>query len=282
MTTPSPTGTPESDAIKTYRYLRIGIVAVVVLLATSIAYERLQVDCWQTSISAYYYTPVRAVFVGGLVAIGVSLIVIKGSTTPEDVFLNVAGMLAPVVAFVPTANPGTCWSVRPIPLPVENGKLAPWVEANIHNNITALLVAATIGLLAAVVLAQLKGPGPVTALRTSARETQLGLLGAAILLALGTVAFLFWDGFATHAHYIAAITMFACLAGATAANAREVWTSSPPYARLYLGIAVLMVLTAGLFATTFAHKVLVIEGVEIALFASAWVAQTFEHWAGTT
>jgi hypothetical protein len=282
VTTPRPAGSPGQDAIKTYRYLRIGIVAVVVLLAASIAYERLQVDCWQTSISAYYYTPVRAVFVGGLVAIGVALIVIKGSTTPEDIFLNLAGMLAPVVAFVPTANPGTCWSVRPIPLPVQDGKLAPWVEANIHNNITALLVAATIGLLAAVVLAQLKGPGPVTALRTTDLETQLGLLGAAVLLALGTAAFLFWDGFATHAHYIAAITMFACLAVATAANAREVWTSAPRYARVYLAIAVLMVVTAALFATSLTHKVLIIEAVEITLFAAAWVAQTFEHWAGTT
>jgi hypothetical protein len=282
MTTPTSASSPSQDAIKTYRYLRIGIVAVVVLLAASIGYERLQVSCWQTSISAYYYTPVRAVFVGGLVAIGVSLIVIKGSTIAEDTFLNVAGMLAPVVAFVPTANPGTCWSVRPIPLPVEDGKLAPWVEANIHNNITALLIAAAVGLLVAVVVSRLKGPGPVEALRATDLATQLGLLGAAVLLALGTVAFLYWDGFSTHAHYIAAITMFACLAGATAANAYEVRASRPRYARAYLVIAVLMVLTAALFATSFTHKVLVIEAVEIALFASAWVAQTFEHWRGTT
>ena len=49
------------DVIKTYRYLRIGMIGAVVLLAASIGIERSKVDCWQTSISAYYYTPARAV-----------------------------------------------------------------------------------------------------------------------------------------------------------------------------------------------------------------------------
>ncbi|MBA3654232.1 MAG: hypothetical protein H0W70_08560 [Actinobacteria bacterium] len=53
----------------------------MLLLAVSILLEHHNVvgGCWQTSISAYYYTPVRAVFVGALMAIGLSLIVIKGS-----------------------------------------------------------------------------------------------------------------------------------------------------------------------------------------------------------
>ena len=33
------------DAIKTYRYLRIGMIGAVVLLAASIAIERSKVDC---------------------------------------------------------------------------------------------------------------------------------------------------------------------------------------------------------------------------------------------
>src|SRR5262245_35426474 len=103
------------DAIKTYRYLRLGMVAMVVLLSVSVAIERSKVECWQTSISAYYYTPVRAVLVGALVAVGLGLIVIKGSTWFEDATLNIAGMFAPVVAFAPTSDAGSCWSVQPIP-----------------------------------------------------------------------------------------------------------------------------------------------------------------------
>jgi hypothetical protein len=115
----------ESAAVVTYRYLRLGMVGVVLLLGVSILIERWQVDCWQTSVSAYYYTPVRAVFVGGLMAIALALIVIKGSTTWEDATLNAAGMLAPVVAVVPTADVGRCWSVAPGPSPVgTDGRLA--------------------------------------------------------------------------------------------------------------------------------------------------------------
>jgi hypothetical protein len=69
------------DAIKTYRYLRRGMIGAVVLLAVSIAIERSKVDCWQTSISAHYYTPVRAIFVGSMIAVGLSLVVYKGRST---------------------------------------------------------------------------------------------------------------------------------------------------------------------------------------------------------
>ncbi|OWY63029.1 hypothetical protein B7486_55270, partial [cyanobacterium TDX16] len=88
-----------SDAVSTYRYLRIGMIGAVGLLTTSIWIEHgnVQEPCFQTSISAYYYTPVRAVFVGCLLAVGLALIVIKGRTALEDTCLNSAGMLAPLV-----------------------------------------------------------------------------------------------------------------------------------------------------------------------------------------
>src|SRR5688572_22472438 len=109
----------DEAARKTYRYVRIGMVGAVVLLAGSVLLEQREVTngCWQTSISAYYYTPVRAVFVGVLMAIGLMLIVIKGNNELEDGCLNVAGMLAPVVALVPTSDHGRCWSIPPSPLP---------------------------------------------------------------------------------------------------------------------------------------------------------------------
>ena len=125
-------------AVKTYRYLRIRMVGAVVLLGVSILIERSNVDCWQTSVSAYYYTPVRSIFVGVMLAIGLCLIVIKGSTTWEDATLNAAGMLAPIVAVVPTTDVGVCWSQSPGPLPVDDdGNLASWAMANADNNITA-------------------------------------------------------------------------------------------------------------------------------------------------
>jgi hypothetical protein len=87
---------------KTYRYLRLALVALVALIMTAVALEWGRTHCLQTSISAYYYTPARSIFVGSLVAIGVALIAIRGRSDGEDALLNLAGMLAPVVAFVPT------------------------------------------------------------------------------------------------------------------------------------------------------------------------------------
>ena len=57
------------------------------------------------SISAFYYSPARGLFVGTLVAIGVALVAYRGYTRGENWLLNVAGTLAIVVALFPTQDP---------------------------------------------------------------------------------------------------------------------------------------------------------------------------------
>ena len=92
-------------ALDTYRYLRGGIPVMMVLLAAALIIERAGATCWQTSISAYYFTSAHGVFIAALCAIGTMLIVYKGSRDTEDVLLNLAGILAFVVAVVPTSRP---------------------------------------------------------------------------------------------------------------------------------------------------------------------------------
>jgi hypothetical protein len=283
---------------KTYRYVRIGMVGAVVLLGTSVLLEHQKVtpSCWQTSISAYYYTPARAVFVGALMAIGLSLIVIKGSTLLEDAALNVAGMLAPVVALVPTSDHGKCWSIAPSPLPTVvdpsgDDQLAGWVVANIDNNIRALLFAGFVGLAAAVVIAGIavavgKKRGERQDLtddwRGENRGTVLGLLAALVFLIVSTLLFHHWDAFDTRSHGFAAMAMFAALAFAAAVNARECLRCGRRwYFRLYLAIAVLMVAAAGVMFADWTHKVFAVEVIEIGLFAAFWVVQTRELWHET-
>jgi hypothetical protein len=67
---PSPSPATPEYAIKTWRYLRLAMIALVIGLATAVVYEiaRRGGDCVQTSISAYYYTHAQAVFVVGLAA----------------------------------------------------------------------------------------------------------------------------------------------------------------------------------------------------------------------
>lgn len=283
---------------KTYRYVRLGMIAAVFLLAASVILERVKVaGCWQPSISAYYYTPVRAVFVGTLLAIGLSLIVIKGSTGREDMCLNVAGMLAPVVALVPTSDHGTCWSIVPRELPtVPNASgddpLADWVIANIHNNIEALIFAGLAGLALALITSGVlfrvgRRNGEYLTVKQFVKKeenrgTAVGLMSALVLLGAGALAYYHWGGFETKAHGIAAGAMFAALALAAGFNALDCYRLQRRcYFWLYLTVALLMAVSALPLLVDWEHKVLAVEIAEITWFAAFWLMQTGELWNDT-
>ena len=55
-----------------------------------------------TSISAYYYTSMRDVFVGTLAAIGVFLFAYRGPDTQDNVLTNIAGACAVAIGLLPT------------------------------------------------------------------------------------------------------------------------------------------------------------------------------------
>src|SRR6478735_193252 len=120
----------------TYRYLRMSLVAVLTMLAASVCFQWFISGNHLPSISDYYWTPVHAVFIGALLALGVGMVILKPDNELEDIFLNIAGVLAPVVAFVPTPAPGTCYD--------DGGTFVLPDQATIDgikNNIPALLFA---------------------------------------------------------------------------------------------------------------------------------------------
>ncbi len=142
--------------LKSYRYLRLVMIGLVILLGVSVLIEVFAsgAGCWRTSISSYYWTPVRGVFIASLVAVGACLVIIKGNTEIEDVLLNVAGALAPIVAFVPIIDPRECQST-------------PWASAtdggaNIKNNVGAFLIAGVLATLVAWIVARREGNGKVS------------------------------------------------------------------------------------------------------------------------
>lgn len=278
---------PALAAVKTYRYLRLALVALVLLLFAAVALEWWAAGrgCLQGSISAYYYTPVQAVFVGVLVTMGVSLIALKGNTTGEDVLLNFAGMLAPGVAFVPTPGVGGCRSA-----PLVN----PDVPSNVANNLQALFVT---GLLVGVVvlfLARREGTRPAAAggLR---RGDRVGILVTAAVLLGGAVWFYVDRGsFLARAHDAAAIPMFGAIIVVVWLNARDVQrsmaqgTAAGPapgrYVPVYRAIAAAMLgalatVVVVSLATRSTSLVFWVEVVLIALFAAFWVVQTVELWS---
>ncbi|WP_427892594.1 hypothetical protein ACQHIV_06795 [Kribbella sp. GL6] len=269
---------PAGYSIKTYRYLRMAMVAMIVMLAAALVIEwsKTSPHCLQTSISAYYYTPVRAIFVGGLITIGVCMVVLKGNTETEDILLNVAGILAPGVALVPTPGQGACHSV-----PVVLGD----ASANVANNMLALFVVGVPCLLLTayfIVRDRIREPGAWTPAYV------LGL-GVAVLVFGGGLGWFLVDrsGFIGHAHYAAAIVMFLCIIAVVVVNAQQLRRKrGVPRSRVdrYSAIAVamvvvplLMVAWAKLFG--WAHAVLGVEAALIVLFAAFWIIQTAELWS---
>jgi hypothetical protein len=274
---PAPLATP---ILKTYRYLRLAMVHLVLLLFVAVGVEWWQTGrrCFQDSISAYYFTPVQSVFVGALVAIGICMVVLKGNTEWEDLLLNLGGMLLPVVAFVPVPEEGTC---RSVPVLLRD------TPADVANNVTALLVTGGVALVVLVAVLLRSGTDP-----RMTRTHRVGTTVAAGTLVAGTAWFaLDRQGFVAAAHYVAAVGMFACIVGVVALNARSfrvtrataVAPTRRDFVNRYAVIAVLMVLSVavmGLVAlvVTWQHWLLWVEGTLITLFAVFWLSQTQELW----
>ncbi|MEM7338594.1 MAG: pentapeptide repeat-containing protein [Actinomycetota bacterium] len=95
--------------VSTYRFLRIAVVAAIGALLLAIGLDYIGPESGErtllTSISAYYFSPVGPAFVGGLFMAGASLFVLRSREVVEEVLLNFAGVMALIVAFIPTGCP---------------------------------------------------------------------------------------------------------------------------------------------------------------------------------
>lgn len=228
---------------KSYRYLRLTIVSLLIGLGVAVLHQTRRQDFLILgSISAYYYTPVQGIFVGVLMAAGVCMIALKGTTEMEDILLNFAGMAAAVVAIVPTTR-GEDFetAVRACrqhagPFLTEQASyddldcptveaLAAATRANVENNMTGLLVIGFLVLLVGVVFAWLDLTWGVLVSRTY-------LWGLGISIVLWGIAWVglwvFTDAFIFYTHHAAAILLFICIFVVTVANAlrRDVRESS--------------------------------------------------------
>ena len=104
-----------NELIVSYMFLRqtvgwIGTLLPIVLLAGAAFTSTARPD----SISGYYYTDMRNIFVGTLCALGVFLVAYRGYDGVDESITNVAGFAAIGVALCPTkptvctAGPGAC------------------------------------------------------------------------------------------------------------------------------------------------------------------------------
>ena len=282
-------------ALKTYRYLRLGMLAATAGLAYSIVSESRQrgVGCLLGSISGYYYTPVHSVFVGVMVLIGVMLLVVKGRTVIEDASLSLAGMMAPIVAFIPTSDDveGVCRAPMLDAGRYEPARGSPVVTASISNNLHTLLfagyVAIALFLVAYLIQRKLRGTPPEYTTGTWVS------LGAGLALLVVGSALLRWAyDWVLDGHARAACAMFVFLAVAALANSWfgfKLKQTERVYAWIYGAVGVAMLVVAGGFVLLRAidrssfdgRLVLLIEAAEIGLFVVFWSVQTVERWHQT-
>ena len=102
---PQPTGGLSASLVHSYLFMRrgIGVIGVGLPFALAIGYAAsAHKAVLRSSISSYYYTDLRNVFVGALCAIGVFLICYRFNLL-DDVLSTIAGALAIAVALCPTA-----------------------------------------------------------------------------------------------------------------------------------------------------------------------------------
>jgi hypothetical protein len=90
--------------LDTYTYLRLGMAGIGIIFPLFLWWGGLFFGVkFQASISTYYHTPMRDIFVGSMIAIGAFLWFYQGITKRENFALNCAGILAIVFALSPTA-----------------------------------------------------------------------------------------------------------------------------------------------------------------------------------
>lgn len=196
--------------LRTHRYVRLGLVALVVLLAVAVVIETVR-HGRQGSISAYYYTPAHSVLVGTLCGIGVLLVVYRGMSDLEDVILNGAGFLAFVVAFVPSERDAvTC-------LPTQSFCDVP--SSTVVDNVLALIVVGGLALGTAYVMF-------VKPMTGAARRAFWTIVVG--YLALVVFFFGFRDAFLARGHYVAAVALFAGMLAVVRLNWQHLRSARPP------------------------------------------------------
>lgn len=254
-----------SPQVTTYRYVRCCLLALLLALVVSVAAETTR-DGWQTSLSAYYYTPAGPVFIGVLASVSVCLVALRGYTDAENVCLNLAGISAPMVAFVPTPETGH-----------------PPDRAAITNNSATFLTVLAVGYIVVLLLVwrSQRAGRPVSAWGV------IGLVSVALAWLVGVV----WlavdsSSFAAHAHTLAATFTFLPFVAVVALNtdwgvrviARESTPSRTRFDGAYWVVLAGMLCAGVVFGLLHAwsYALLGLELSLLGLFAAFWILQTID------
>ena len=301
---------PPAVALRTYTAIRTGVVAVIVALGFAVWREIATSpdDCVQRSLSAYYYTPVRPVFVGALLIIGFAMIVMWGMTWKEDAALNLAGLLLMVVALVPTLDANFCSIPKALRGKVpdtETKQIADnaLIRANadaVSRSFTSLLF------VIALILLLVAATGVMVMSRPSSQRTpsSAALIGYAVTWGLAVLAWVFYfvvyqdadnpgSAFNHKVHSWSANLAVGFIILAVVFAARDKAGSDEPTKKKWVWFYGLVAATMALTAIVIKvgdhfdlfsgwvddHATFLLEAILIALLGIFWVLQTIDRRA---
>jgi hypothetical protein len=296
---------PPPLALRTYTAIRVGVVAVIAGLGFAVWREIANSPghCVQRSLSAYYYTPVRPVFVGALLIIGFAMIVMWGMTWLEDAALNLAGLLLMVVALVPTLDANYCSIDIKAKVPnAETKQIADnaLIKANadtVSRSFTSLLFVLAL-VLVIVAAFGVKEYRRVLQVRRLSR-TEIGYAVAWVTVAL--VGFIYYLLYRDHdnpdsafnhevhsksANIAVGLIILAAVLAAVQ-KARSTDAAKTRWTRIYGLVALAMLLAAGVIRVgdhfdLFSgwvddHATFLLEAILIALIGVFWTLQTIDR-----
>jgi hypothetical protein len=261
----------------TYRYLRLSIILLTSLLGVAVGLQIIaDGGTVLPSVSAYYYTPARGVFVASLCAVGACMVIHRGRSDLEDVLLNFSGYLAFFVAFVPTARTEAADGVAVIPEDV--------VDAVINNTWAILVVGALAFVVEMVVLPQQERSTGTRGGRAALVISALAYVGLLLFFLVARQSFLDWG------HGLAAIVLFVGIMGVVGVNGiamararqeaghtkRTRWFNRYTYG--FLGMLVSAILIVVAVRPFVEQWIFVLEAALIAQFLGFWITQTVERW----
>ncbi|WP_336631069.1 MULTISPECIES: hypothetical protein [unclassified Microbacterium] len=262
---------------RTYRYLRIAIAGSVAALFVAIGVAMPAVGVLP-SISHYFYSPARPVFVGVLIAVSVALFALSGRGA-QRVLLDVAAVLAPLIAIIPTPLvPGVVPGLdAPCPGGDESCVPAGFMGEVGNGVVTYLIVGAGVAVLASVL---------VVAGRVERGGTLLSVtVAAVILLAVGFGWVFAREGLLRWGHLLAAVAFFLVIAASAVVVAVSPVAGAPAWLSgtylaiaIALGVVVLTIPVYGGLRLGAVDGVFVGETVALVLFAAFWVVQSVQAW----
>lgn len=294
---------------QTYLYLRLSLIGTIVAigLAVVLTPKRLLPDGNGTlhSISHYYYTPARIVFVGALCAAALALLTLAGKGI-QSYLLDIAALLAPLIALIPTPVKLNEVATFDPKCATPNDQCIPpddfeYVRLGFTVWLWLAGLVILIGFVRAGVLAYRARTG------SSENEKVPPLVWWTLVVASAIWVFFFWTGnwqqawFHSNAHFTAAGTFFvivSLVAWIEAVRQRRrragsqdddtnrrkmtgyLWTYAFIGIVLFLNTiaATVIILVQSKVNTDFAPSgVFIVEGIGLIFFAAFFAVQTFDH-----